>query len=117
MTNLLPGNHSEVVTTYINDIMQQLKDNPKVLPVVSTPSIDSRPGTQPSQDGHHRSPSASRRHREDSDARVSVCRREREGGGGRNKSTDFIVNESCRKMGHLCFIGSYFGDTLVGGGR
>ncbi|KAG0713459.1 Serine/threonine-protein kinase WNK2 [Chionoecetes opilio] len=68
MTNLLPGNHSEVVTTYISDIMQQLKANPKVLPVVSTPGLDTRPGQQPSQDCHHRSPSGSRRHRDDSDA-------------------------------------------------
>ncbi|MPC16251.1 Serine/threonine-protein kinase WNK1 [Portunus trituberculatus] len=75
MTNLLPGNHSEVVTLYINDIMQQLKTNPKVLPVVSTPCLDSRPGQQPSQDSHHRSPSASRRHREDSDARARYLAR------------------------------------------
>lgn len=75
MTNLLPGNHSEVVTTYINDVVQQLKANPKVLPVVSTPAQDSRSSqAQQGQDGHHRSPSATRRHKDDSDTRVSVRR-------------------------------------------
>lgn len=86
MTNLLPGNHSEVVTTYINDVVQQLKTNPKVLPVVSMPALDSRGGqSQPGQDGHHRSPSATRRHKDDSDTRVSVWKG---GGGGRGRKVE-----------------------------
>lgn len=69
MTNLLPGNHAEVVINYIEDIIQQLQTNPNVLPVVSTPGLDSR--GQHSQESHARSPSASRRHRDDPEARVS----------------------------------------------
>ncbi|KAK8749874.1 hypothetical protein OTU49_015105, partial [Cherax quadricarinatus] len=68
MTNLLPGNHAEVVINYIEDIIRQLQVNPNVLPVVSIPGLDS-PGQQHSQDGPTRSPSASRRHRDDPETR------------------------------------------------
>ncbi|KAK8749876.1 hypothetical protein OTU49_015105, partial [Cherax quadricarinatus] len=71
MTNLLPGNHAEVVINYIEDIIRQLQVNPNVLPVVSIPGLDS-PGQQHSQDGPTRSPSASRRHRDDPETRMTV---------------------------------------------
>lgn len=73
MTNLLPVNHAEVVINYIEDIIRQLQANPNVLPVVSTPGLDSR-SQHHSQDGHTRSPSASRRHRDDPEARVSILK-------------------------------------------
>lgn len=68
MTNLLPGNHAEVVINYIEDIIRQLQENPNVLPTVSTPGLDSR-SQHHSQDGQARSPSVTRRHRDDSDTR------------------------------------------------
>ncbi|XP_063604855.1 serine/threonine-protein kinase WNK3-like isoform X7 [Penaeus indicus] len=74
MTNLLPGNHAEVVINYIEDIIRQLQANPNVLPVVSTPGLDSR-SQHHSQDGHTRSPSASRRHRDDPEARARYLAR------------------------------------------
>ncbi|KAK7078471.1 hypothetical protein SK128_004644 [Halocaridina rubra] len=71
MTNLLPGNHAEVVVNYIEDIIRQLQANPNVLPTVCTPGLDSK-SQHHSQESHARSPSASRKHKDDNDNRVRI---------------------------------------------